>query len=71
MHFWSLHFGSFLDLVPKLILLLRRSLKSENQFYFGPCRRPNKQKNPTWLIECISSMLDADVANNLIIKNFI
>ena len=44
MYFWSLHFGSFLDLVPKLILLLSQSLKSENRFYFGPCRQSTNRK---------------------------
>ena len=44
MHFWSLHFGPILDLVPKLILLLGQFLISENRFYFGPCRQPNNKK---------------------------
>ena len=44
MYFWSLRFGSFLDLVPKLILLLGQSLKLENRFYFGPCRQPTNRK---------------------------
>ena len=50
MHFWSLHFGPILNLVPKLILLLGQSLISKNRLatwtsnrkcdqvisYFGP-----------------------------------
>ena len=44
MHFWSFHFGSFFDLVLKLILLLGQSLKLENRFYFSPCRQPTNRK---------------------------
>ena len=44
MHFWSLYFGSIPILVSELILLLGQSLKSENWFYFGPCRQPSNRK---------------------------
>ena len=40
MHIWSLHFGSILILVHKLILLLMKSLKKANRFNFGPYRQP-------------------------------
>ena len=44
MHFWSLHFGLILDLVPKLISFLGQSPILKNRFYFGFCRQPNNRK---------------------------
>ena len=64
MHFWPLHFGSILNLVPKLISLLGQSLISENYFYFGPCRQPSNRK----CIRGKQNTLFADVANK---KNYI
>ena len=66
MHFWSLHFGSFLNFVSKLILLLGQSLKSENRFYFDPCRQPTNRK--IWCGK--QNTLFADVANKIIKKIF-
>ena len=37
--FWSLHFGSNIILVFKLILCLPQSLKTENNFYFSSRRQ--------------------------------
>ena len=62
MHFWSLHFQSFLNLVPKLILL-----KSENRFYFGPYRQSTNRK----YIRDRQNTMFADVANKIIIIKYI
>ena len=69
MHFWSLHFGPILNLVPKLISLLDQSLisKKKKHFYFGPCRQPSNRK----YIRSKWNALFADVANKIIIKNYI
>ena len=67
MHFWSLHFGSILNLVLILISLLGQSLISETRFYFGPCCQPSN-------IKCIygkQNALFADLANKIIIINYI
>ena len=67
MHFWSLHFGLILDLVPKLISLLSQPLILENHFYFSPCHQPSNRK----CIRGKQNALFADVANKIIIKNYI
>ena len=69
MHFWSLHFGPILDLVPKLILLLGQSLISKNCFYFGPYRQHSNKKNLRWQLEFIGGMLEVDVANKITLIN--
>ena len=66
MHFWSLHFRPFFDLVPKLILLLGQSLKLENRFYFGPYRQPTNKK----YIHGKRSVLHADMALTWILKYY-
>ena len=65
MYFWSLYFGLSLNLIPKLILLLGQSLKSENQFYFDFYRQPTNRK----YICGRRNTLFADMANKIIVKN--
>ena len=67
MYFWFLHFGSFFDLVFKLILLLLQSLKLENRYYFGLCRQLTDRK----YISNKRNTLFVDVANNIYIYIYI